>query len=286
MLLTFRQRLVFFICISVFGLAVSGFAGGFIMAKFPMSTPAMRIASVLQSLFQMIIPAVATAMIVTRRPASFLAIDRRIDYPTLVLAIVSLIVATPMMNMVISLNEAFSLPESMKPFEDALRTMETRAGESISLLQGAHTPGNLVMNILIIGVLAGFGEELFFRGTFVRLLTTGHVNRHIAVWTVAVIFSAMHFQFFGFVPRTLLGAYFGYLLVWSRCLWIPVIVHAANNIIYVVSHYASAGMDGGDSFFDRLGTGDDYLVLAISIALTIVSLIMLYRRRVRDRQKD
>lgn len=286
MLLTFRQRLVFFICISVFGLAVAGLAGGFIMTKFPMSTPAMRIASVLQSLFQMIIPAIATAMIVSRRPASFLAIDRSIDWRTLGLAIVTLVVATPMMNMVISFNETLSLPESMKPFEEALRAMETRAGESIGLLQGAHTPGNLVMNILIIGVLAGLGEELFFRGTFVRLLTTGRINRHVAVWTVAVIFSAMHLQFFGFVPRTLLGAYFGYLLVWSRCLWIPVIVHAANNIIYVVSHYFSKGTGDGASFIDRIGTGDDYLALGVSAALTVAALMVLYRLRVRDRLKD
>lgn len=281
MLLTFRQRLIFFVCISVFGIAVSGIAGGLIISKFPMSTPAMRIASVLQSLLQMIIPAIATAMIVTRRPASFLAIDRRISIPTLLAAVVVLLVATPAMNLIIELNSNMSLPESMKGFENALRDMETRAAESIALLQGEHTPGNLIMNILIVGVLAGFGEELFFRGTFVRLLTTGRVNRHVAVWTVAVIFSAMHFQFFGFVPRVLLGAYFGYLLIWSRCLWIPIIVHATNNIIYVVSQYADP-LDNGISAVDRIGTDGDYICIGLSIVLTIIGLYLLYRHRAKD----
>lgn len=280
MLLSFRQRIVFFICIAVFGLAVSGLAGGFIMAKFPMSTAAMRIAAVLQSLFQMIIPALVTAMIVTRRPASFLAIDRRIDVTTLLMAVAALIVATPAMNLVISMNASLELPDSMKAIEDALREMEMRAADSIGLLQGQHTPANLIMNILIIGILAGLGEELFFRGTFMRLLTTGKVNRHVAIWSVAIVFSAMHLQFFGFLPRTLLGAFFGYLLAWSRCLWIPIIVHATNNIIYVINHYAFA--DPSDAEAVRLGTGDDYLSLILSITLTAILLFSLYLRRVKD----
>lgn len=279
MLLSFRQRLLFFICISVFGLAVSGLAGGFIMTKFASSTAAMRIATVLQSIFQMIIPAITTAMIATRRPVSFLAIDRRIDFPTLLLAVVTLVAATPLMNALIALNGSLTLPDSMKPLDDALREMETRANDSITLLQGANSVGNLVMNILIIGILAGFGEELFFRGTFMRLLTTGGINRHAAIWIVAIVFSAMHLQFFGFLPRTLLGAYFGYLLAWSRCLWIPIIVHATNNIIYVVNHYLYADTPDGATPLDAVGADGNYIIIAVSAVITTLLLTALYRRR-------
>lgn len=282
MLLTLRQRFVFFICIAIFGFLISSFAGGLLLTKFPESTAAMRIAAVIQSLFQLIIPAIATAMIVTRRPATFLAIDRRIDVNTLLLAVAALIASIPAMNLVISLNQSLTLPDSLQWLETAIREMEDRAAETIALLQGGEGIGNLVMNILIIGVLAGFGEELFFRGTLMRLMTTGRVNSHVAVWTVAIVFSALHLQFFGFVPRTLLGAYFGYLLVWSRCLWIPIIIHATNNIIYVYWQWAYGAADGEATPVDTIGADGDWHYALASAIITVAILYLIYKRRNRN----
>lgn len=275
MILTLRQRFIFFICIAIFGFLISSIAGGLILSKFPSSVAAMRIAAVIQSLFQLIIPAILTALLVTRRPATFLAIDRKIDASTLCLALAALIASIPAMNLIIELNQNMNLPESLSRLEKAIREMEDRAADTISLMQGGNSVGDLIMNILIIGVLAGFGEELFFRGTFVRLMTTGNINRHIAVWTVAIVFSAMHLQFYGFVPRTLLGAYFGYLLIWSRCLWIPIIIHAANNIIYVCMQWAYDGVE--ETPVDTIGKDDLWTALA-SAAITVALLFLIYRR--------
>lgn len=278
MLLTLRQRFIFFICIAIFGVLISAFVGGLIVSKFPVSTAAMRIASVIQSLFQLIIPALVTAMVVTRRPATFLAIDKRIDTNTLLLSIATLIASIPAMNLIINLNQSLALPDSLQWLETSIREMEDRAAGVISLLQGGPGIGNLVMNILIIGVLAGFGEELFFRGTFLRLMTTGRINSHVAVWTVAIVFSAIHLQFYGFVPRTLLGAYFGYLLVWSRCLWIPIIIHATNNIIYVCWQWAYGTTGETATPVDRIGAEGDWYYALASAIVTAIIMTLLYKR--------
>ena len=281
MLLTLRQRFILFICIALVGFFISGVISSLIIAKFGMqSTAAMRIAAVMQSLFQLIVPAIATAMIVTRRPATFLAIDRRIDLRLLLLAAAALITATPMMNRLIALNEAVTLPDSLAWLEQSLKQMEEQAAATIAVMQGGTSVGDLVMNILIIGVLAGLGEELFFRGTFLRLMTTGRINPHIAVWTVAVVFSAVHLQFYGFVPRTLLGAYFGYLVVWTRCLWIPVIIHALNNIIYVSSEWIAARQGLGESAINSYD--GNLLVNAASVIITTALLIVIYRLRPKE----
>lgn len=276
MLLTLRQRFILFICIALVGFFISGVISSLIIAKFGMqSTAAMRIAAVMQSLFQLIVPAIATAMIVTRRPATFLAIDRRIDLRLLLLAAAALITATPMMNRLIALNEAVTLPDSLAWLEQSLKQMEEQAAATIAVMQGGTSVGDLVMNILIIGVLAGLGEELFFRGTFLRLMTTGRINPHVAVWTVAIVFSAVHLQFYGFVPRTLLGAYFGYLVVWTRCLWIPVIIHALNNIIYVSSEWVAARQGLGESAINSYD--GNLLVNAASVIITAALLVIIYR---------
>lgn len=281
MLLTLRQRFILFICIALVGFFISGVISSLIIAKFGMqSTAAMRIAAVMQSLFQLIVPAIATAMIVTRRPATFLAIDRRIDLRLLLLAAAALITATPMMNRLIALNEAVTLPDSLAWLEQSLKQMEEQAAATIAVMQGGTSVGDLIMNILIIGVLAGLGEELFFRGTFLRLMTTGRINPHVAVWTVAIVFSAVHLQFYGFVPRTLLGAYFGYLVVWTRCLWIPVIIHALNNIIYVSSEWVAARQGLGESAINSYD--GNLLVNAASVIITTALLIVIYRLRPKE----
>jgi CAAX amino terminal protease family. len=62
-------------------------------------------------------------------------------------------------------------------------------------------------------------------------------NHHVAIWVSAFIFSAFHVQFFGFVPRMLLGALFGYLYVWSGSLSISIIGHFVNNGFSVLMMY-------------------------------------------------
>jgi len=281
MLLTLRQRIIFFICIAVFGFAISCLAGGFIINHFPPSTATMRIAAVIQSMFQLVIPAIVTAIILTRQAASFLAIDRKPNVKILLLSFAALAASIPAMNMIISINQNIELPESLHRLEELMKDMEAQAAGTITLLQGNGSIGDLIMNILIIGLLAGFGEELFFRGTFMRLMTTGGINHHVAIWTVAVIFSAMHLQFYGFVPRTLLGAYFGYLLVWSRCLWIPIMIHAANNIIYVCWQWAYHSTGEAMTPVDKIGTdGEPYSVI-ISIVITSVLITIIYKDRVK-----
>lgn len=273
LLLNFRQRFVLFVSIAIIGFLIAGFAGSLIIMKFGAdSTPAMRIASVLQSIFQLILPALLTALLVTRMPADFLRLRSGFSIGMLIWAFVILMLSTPAMNFIINWNNEMSLPESMSGLEEWFRNSEDRAVHSIAVLQGQHNVINLIVNILIMGLLAGFGEELFFRGAFQRLLTTGGVNRHVAVWSVAFVFSAIHFQFYGFVPRLLLGAYLGYLLVWSKSLWLPIAIHTLNNTLYVILHwdYRDAATQ---PLSDGIGTGSSWPYAVVSAVITAVAII-------------
>jgi membrane protease YdiL (CAAX protease family) len=89
----------------------------------------------------------------------------------------------------------------------------------------------------VIAVLPGIGEELLFRGFLQNLLKRIFKNDHVAIWVAAVLFSAIHFQFYGFIPRMLLGALFGYIYVWSGNLLYPIIAHFVNNCVSLVALY-------------------------------------------------
>ena len=122
----------------------------------------------------------------------------------------------------------------------------------------------------MIGILPAVGEELLFRGIVQQLFKKKFGNAHAAIWISAAIFSALHMQFFGFLPRLVLGAMFGYMLEWSGTLWLPMIAHFVNNATAVVAYYLmQKGIIG--SGIDKTGTWSDG-----SFYLVIVSLIFLY----------
>lgn len=231
------KRWLLFALATFFCYVVTAVTIFFIGYKFGASAAVMRISAVMQDILLFIFPAILTAMLITRLPATFLAVDRRPGASATVWGICALLLSIPAMNAIIAWNEALTLPAALKPLEDAMRAAEDAARNSMALLTGQHTILALVVNILIVAVLAAFSEELFFRGTLQRLLSTSRINIHVAVWAAAIVFSAFHMQFFGFVPRMLLGAFFGYALVWTGSLWTPVILHALNNTIYLIGEY-------------------------------------------------
>ena len=176
------------------------------------------------------------------------------------------------MNAVIALNEAMPLPDAMA---DSLLAMEAQADAMIAMLVGPHTVPNLIVGILIVGVFAGLSEEILFRGAFQRLLSTGGLSAHAAIWTAAAVFSLVHMEILGFLPRMLLGAYFGYALVWGRSLWTPVILHAVNNSLYVAASWA--GLASIDTLGADFAAPSSLLILAASVILTALGLRTLRR---------
>lgn len=134
-------------------------------------------------------------------------------------------------------NAGLDLPAFMEGLERWMRTREDSAAELTETLTRFDAGWELVAVIFVVAVLPAFGEEIVFRGMVQNVLFRGTANIHVAIWISAAIFSAVHLQFFGFIPRLLLGALFGYLYYWSGSLLLVVIAHFANNAISVLALY-------------------------------------------------
>ncbi len=270
-----------FIFATIAGLILASLLMAVIIGQ-EVTTLKLRVATVLQDIMVFIAPALVTAIMLTRYPARFLEIDRRLPVRTLIMAVITMIVAIPAINRVVAWNESVTFPASMSGFEMQLRQYEENAAAMVNLLMGGDSIGNLILSMLIVGVLAGFSEELFFRGTLQRLLTPSRGMAHVAIWVTAFIFSAVHVQFFGFIPRLLLGAFFGYLLWWSGNLWLPIIIHAFNNCIVV---YTQWGITRGilSPVFDKIGS-DSWWWVASSVVMTVIAIYCLRRIALKENQ--
>lgn len=138
---------------------------------------------------------------------------------------------------VVEWNSSVAFPEFLKGFENWARSSEDRMASYTEVLTGFDSPLNVLLGIFVIALIPAIGEELVFRGMVQNELWRGTRNVHLAIWLSAAIFSAIHMQFFGFFPRLLLGALFGYLYYWSGDLRIPIIAHFVNNAISVFAIY-------------------------------------------------
>jgi len=239
----------------------------------------LRCATVIQDCIIFIAPAIATSVIISTLPAKFLCIDKKFGLIQLMLAVLAMIVSIPFMNCIVKLNADMTLPDALSGVEAWMMQAENKAQESVEILLGGSSFLSLAVNLLIVGVLAGLSEELFFRGALQRVLGSTRINPHAAIWLTALIFSAFHMQFFGFIPRLLLGAFFGYLLYWSGSLWLPAIIHALNNSLVVYTMWLDKNnVNGATESLNNWGENSPALILA-SLILTIFILRYLYQYR-------
>jgi membrane protease YdiL (CAAX protease family) len=136
-------------------------------------------------------------------------------------------------------NSQMVLPEFLSGLEQWMRDMETQLMELTNYLTDFQSIPELLSGILVIGVFAGIGEELFFRGLIQPKMQRYFQSPHLGIWITAFIFSAIHVQFYGFLPRMFLGALFGYLYHYTGSLFYPILGHILNNTFTLLLVYAS-----------------------------------------------
>ncbi len=181
------------------------------------------------------------------------------------------------------LNAGMDLPDWFSGVERWMITKEEDAESLINLLIISDTFRTMILNLVMIALLPAIGEELLFRGVFQKIFCKFFRSDHWAVWITAILFSAIHFQFFGFIPRLILGLVFGYLYLWSGTLWLPVIAHFMNNAVPVIGAYISG--------WDKINTLPDMSIWKQLLTLplpVIVSLAILYyfRKAFRERSEQ
>ncbi|MGR3811824.1 CPBP family intramembrane glutamic endopeptidase [Jiulongibacter sp. NS-SX5] len=177
--------------------------------------------------------------VVEKKNLSELNFRQLSDLKIIVLVILTQFCFMPLNTWFQEINGNMVLPEWLSGVESFMKMMEDSLAELTEFLTTFDTFPKMFVGFIVIAVIAGIGEELIFRGLIQRKLYKGLKNPHLAIWIAAFIFSAIHFQFYGFLPRLFLGALFGYFYLWSGNLWVPIIGHIFNNGFAVVMFYFS-----------------------------------------------
>jgi hypothetical protein len=205
----------------------------------PAMKTALRGMIALQFLGLFLIPSLLFGYFSDPRPAQYLGLRKPSNSIYWILGILALLVSIPLVEYTGVLNR--QLPVGSSTYK-SIQGMEEDATRTIQYMLGGRSLTNLILNLIFIAVFAGVGEELFFRGVLQRLLIKAFKSPWVGIIVAALAFSFFHFQFFGFIPRLLLGILLGAIYWYSGSLWPAILAHFFYDALFILIAYNNPGL--------------------------------------------
>lgn len=287
-MLALGGAVTFFVLGVAVGAIMYGFPDNLFSGNMDMTTPGdlgfMKILQIFSSAGLFLLPPLVLARIESRDPLNWLKLKTPVSTILIGITIVLMFAGTPLLDLIVEINKAMKLPGFLKDVEAWMLAKEQQMEILTKQLLLMKNPKDLVINLFMIAVLPAISEELFFRGSVQRLFTKWIKNYHAGIWITAIIFSAIHIQFYGFFPRMLLGALFGYLLIWSGSIWYPITAHFVNNGTTVIVAYIYQQQGKSLDELDAASQVSWVVYLASAIALT--GLLLFFRNRALKLEKN
>ena len=237
----------------------------------------VKMLQVLYSTGLFLVPALLAAFLINKKTWDFLSVKRYPDLKVVMLITLLMLAIIPLINYIAFLNESLSLPDRWSALMDRIHQSDETARGMMKAFLTTDSIGGLLFNLFMIALIPAVGEELLFRGVLQRIFSDWFRNRHLGIWVVALLFSIMHYQFTGLLPRILLGASFGYLYIWTRSIWAPILAHFLNNGIAVVYyHFYFRGNLSADP--DSIGMENNTLLFVLLSAIISAMILEVIRR--------
>jgi uncharacterized protein len=236
----------------------------------------VKLMQLVQSVGMFVAPPLVYAWFCSSNAGSFLLMERKVNWLHVLYVVLFMVLLIPAVNLLTFINQQLVLPKALAGVEAWMKASEEKMAVLTEQMVKVRSVLGLVFNIFLIALIPAIGEELFFRGAVLRTLQQ-KTNFRVAIWATAFVFSAIHMQFYGFFPRFLLGAFFGYLLIWSESLWLPIAAHFTNNAVAVLLYYLRYnGYKVPD--IDLVGTGNTLWLGLLSLVLCSLAAVWLRKQ--------
>ena len=202
----------------------------------PAYSNAFKIIQSVSTLFGFFIPAIVTAALLNRKPYSLLGFTKRFQWKQAGLVIAIMFLALFLSASFGYLNQHIPLSPSLKL---RFQKLEDEYNSQVYAIMQLRGFGDYLLGLIIMAFLPALCEETLFRGGLQNFLTRSTRNPWLSILIVSILFSAVHFSFYGFLPRVFLGIVLGLIYYYTGSLWLSILAHFANNAIAVSQFYFS-----------------------------------------------
>jgi hypothetical protein len=242
-------------------------------ASNPKTFVAIRGMLLLQFLGLFLIPSLLFAYFSDPQPAQYIGLKAPYKNGYWILGIAIMLAAIPFVEFTGMINKNIHFGKGVQAWA---QSMEDEATKTIQFMLSDHSVSNLLFNIIFIAAFAGIGEELFFRGVLQRLLIKSTRSPWTGIILAAFFFSFFHFQFFGFIPRLLLGILLGAIYWYSGSIWPAIIAHFMYDAFIIILAYFNPQMiqNPDASIVDKT-----YLGIGALVSLALVGGILWWMKK-------
>lgn len=233
------ERIFLLAALLVFGLIIGSVLGvifPIVTGSDIMGLNSLRFMQIGSQIFTFVLPPIVYALLIKENPFKSLGFNKT-TITWLFLGVAMMYAILPLNSVFAEWNANIKFPDSMTDFERLLQDMQERATEIMERFVNVTSIGGLILNLFMIAGLAALGEELLFRSIIQTSLIKVCKNAHIGIIIASAIFSIIHMEFYGLLPRFVLGMLLGYMYYYSRSIWIPIAMHFANNGTIVFLYY-------------------------------------------------
>lgn len=239
---------------------------------------ALKLMQILQTTGIFIVPAILSASLFSKKPWHYLGFQR-VKTDTIFKTLLIVLISLPAINLLASVNQLI-------PLSDWMIELEKKAEALTKAFLITDSFWVFLVNIFMVAILPAIGEELIFRGILQRRLVELTRSRWTGIIIAAAVFSGIHMQFQGFIPRFALGVAFGYLLEVTGSIWVPIFAHFFNNAIAATGYMLIGTGTVDERIEDIGGLSDLWLLGIISLIATILLVVNLKREIERNRQLE
>lgn len=274
----FHFLAIWFLCFLGFNM-IGAFIAAFLLGQDPgnlnfeelLSSENIRVLKIMQiivSAGSFLLPPFLFLLLKKKSPKKYFGFNNRVELKLILSTVVIVFLSGPFIYWLLQINQQMELPGFLNGLETRLQNMEQDNENVLLKLLSMENLGQLIVNLFMVGLLPGIGEELLFRGVLQKMLGKLYKNPHLGILGAAMVFSFIHFQFYGFLPRMALGMLFGYLYYWSGNLLYPIIGHVIHNSAQVIMVY-SLGSDFSEQDIDAIGQFSPYMIMLATVFLML-----------------
>ncbi len=232
---------------------------------------------VIQTIGLFVIPPFLIGYFINRNSIDYLNLNISTTIPVFIISALVMLASLPMINFLAEINSKLKLPEFLSSIEIWMKEKENMAQDLTLIFVKAETLSVFLFNLFMIAIIPAIGEELLFRGVIQKICIEWTKYIFWGIFLASLLFSTLHFQFYGFLPRLLLGLLLGYLYYWSKSIWLPIFAHFINNGAAVFAYYRF-----GDEYvsenLDKIGTVNDSFIFFI-ISVLIVGFLLYFLKK-------
>jgi hypothetical protein len=283
------SQFLLLICVALVSLFIIGLLGTSVLAKMtgkslkelsdlskwdytkPETIFLLRGMQVVQFISLFLVPVLLCAWFFSDNTKKYLGLKAPSNVMYFLVGVGIMIISIPLINLLGELNSYVQFPSGIEKW---MKDSEKDAARSVQALLTRHTIKDLLLNIICIAGLAAVGEELLFRGMAQRLLIKMFQSPWAGIIVTALLFSAMHLQFYGFLPRFLLGIFLGAVYWYSGSLWVAILGHFVYDALLIVLAYFNPAMINDDQVI-KLSS----LALGGAVSAVLVVALVLWMRK-------